>query len=90
MGQTPIGVTFIRGGTEIMVADSNLNHARGADALTLVSTQRALQGGGSAAVLGFLPSGQTPRQFGLEPGGTLLVTDNSSGQLQAIDTGSLP
>jgi DNA-binding beta-propeller fold protein YncE len=90
VGQTPIGVTFIRGGTEIMVADSNLNHVPGADDLTLVSTQRALQGGGSAAVLGFLPSGQTPREFGLEPGGTLLVTDNSSGQLQAIDTGSLP
>jgi len=90
VGQTPIGVAFIRGGTEIMVADSNVNHVHGADALTLVSTQRALQGGGSAAVLGFLPSGQTPREFGLEPGGTLLVTDNSSGQLQAIDTGSLP
>jgi DNA-binding beta-propeller fold protein YncE len=90
VGQTPIGVTFIRGGTEIMVADSNLNHVHGADTLTLVSTQRALRGGGSAAVLGFLPSGQTPREFGLEPGGTLLVTDNSSGQLQAIDTGSLP
>jgi DNA-binding beta-propeller fold protein YncE len=90
VGQTPIGVTFIRGGTEIMVADSNLNHVPGADTLTLVSTQQALQGGGSAAVLGFLPSGQTPREFGLEPGGTLLVTDNSSGQLQAIDTGSLP
>jgi DNA-binding beta-propeller fold protein YncE len=90
VGQTPIGVTFIRGGTEIMVADSNLNHTRGADTLTLVSTRQALQGGGSAAVLGFLPSGQTPREFGLEPGGTLLVTDNSSGQLQAIDTGSLP
>jgi len=90
VGQTPIGVTFIRGGTEIMVADSNLNHVHGADTLTLVSTRRALQGGGSAAALGFLPSGQTPREFGLEPGGTLLVTDNSSGQLQAIDTGSLP
>jgi DNA-binding beta-propeller fold protein YncE len=90
VGQTPIGVTFIRGGTEIMVADSNLNHVHGADTLTLVSTQRALQGGGSAAVLGYLPSGQTPREFGLEPGGILLVTDNSSGQLQAIDTRSLP
>jgi DNA-binding beta-propeller fold protein YncE len=90
VGQTPIGVTFIRGGTEIMVADSNLSHVPGADTLTLVSTRQALQGGGSAAVLGFLPSGQTPREFGLEPGGTLLVTDNSSGQLQAIDTGSLP
>jgi DNA-binding beta-propeller fold protein YncE len=90
VGQTPIGVTFVRGGTEIMVADSNLNHVPGADTLTLVSTQRALQGGGSAALLGFLPSGRTPRDFGLEPGGTLLVADNSSGQLQAIDTGSLP
>ena len=90
VGQTPIGVAFIRGGTGIMVADSNLNHVHGADTLTLVSTQRALQGGGSAAVLGFLPSGETPREFGLEPGGTLLVTDNSAGQLQAIETGSLP
>ena len=61
-----------------------------ADILTLVSTQRAVRGGGSAAVLGFQPSGQTPREFGLEPDGMLLVTDNSSGQLQAIDTGSLP
>jgi hypothetical protein len=79
-----------RGGMEITVADSNPNHVHGGDTLTLVSTQRAPQGGGSAAVLGFLPSGQTPREFGLAPGGTLLVTDNSSGQLQAIDTGSLP
>jgi DNA-binding beta-propeller fold protein YncE len=90
VGQTPIGVTFIRGGTEIMVADSNLNHVPGADTVALVSTQRALLGDGSAAVLGFQPSGQTPREFGLEPDGTLLVADNSSGQLQAIETRSLP
>jgi DNA-binding beta-propeller fold protein YncE len=90
VGQTPIGVTFLRGGTEIMVADANLSHVHGADILTLVSTQRALQGGGSGAVLGFLPSGRTPRELGLEPGGILLVTDSTSGQLQAIDTRSLP
>ncbi len=90
VGQTPIGVAFVRGGTEIMVADANLNNVPGAYTLTLVSTQAALQGRGPGAVLGFLPSGQVPREFGLEPGGTLLVSDNGSGQLQAIDTGSLP
>jgi hypothetical protein len=30
------------------------------------------------------------REFGLERGGTLLVSDSGSGQLQVIDTGSLP
>jgi DNA-binding beta-propeller fold protein YncE len=90
VGQNPIGETFIRGGTQIMVADANLSNYPGAYTLTLVSTQAALQGG-SGAVLGVLPSsGQMPRELGLERGGTLLVSDSGSGQLQVIDTGSLP
>jgi DNA-binding beta-propeller fold protein YncE len=90
VGQNPIGEIFIRGGTQIMVADANLSNYPGAYTLTLVSTQAALQGG-SGAVLGVMPSaGQMPREFGLEPGGTLLVSDTGSGQLQVIDTGSLP
>jgi len=90
VGQNPIGETFIRGGTRIMVADANLSNYPGAYTLTLVSTQAALQGG-SGAVLGVLPSsGQMPRELGLERGGTLLVSDSGSGQLQVIDTGSLP
>ncbi len=90
MGQTPVGLTFVKGGKELMVADSNLNHVPGADNLALISTQRALQGSHSA-LLGYIPTGTTPREFGLEPGGhTLLVANNGSGQLQAIDVGSLP
>ncbi len=90
VGQNPIGATFIRGGTQIMVADANLNHYPGADTLMLVSTQVALRGG-SGAVLGVTPSsGQMTREFGLEPGGTLLVSDSGSGKVQVIDTGSLP
>ena len=90
VGQNPTGETFIRGGTQIMVADANLNHYPGADTLTLVSTQVAVQGG-SGAVLGVMPSsGQMTRELGLEPGGTLLVSDSGSGKLQVIDTGSLP
>jgi serine/threonine protein kinase/DNA-binding beta-propeller fold protein YncE len=90
VGQNPIGETFIRGGTQIMVADANLSNYPGDYTLTLVSTQGVLQGG-SGGVLGVMPSsGQKPREFGLEPGGTLLVSDTGSGQLQVIDTGSLP
>jgi DNA-binding beta-propeller fold protein YncE len=90
VGQSPIGEVFIRGGTQIMVADANLNHYPGADTLTLVSTQGALQGS-HGAVLGVLPSsGQMTREFGLEPGGTLLASDSGSGKVQVIDTGSLP
>jgi DNA-binding beta-propeller fold protein YncE len=90
VGQNPTGETFIRGGTQIMVADANLNHYPGADTLMLVSTQVVLRGG-SGAVLGVTPSsGQMTRELGLEPGGTLLVSDSGSGKLQVIDTGSLP
>jgi serine/threonine-protein kinase len=90
VGQNPIGETFIRGGTQIMVANANLSNYPGAYTLTLVSTQGALQAG-SGAVLGVMPSsGQMPRELGLERGGTLLVSDSGSGQLQVIDTGSLP
>jgi DNA-binding beta-propeller fold protein YncE len=90
VGQNPIGATFIRDGTQIMVANANLSNFPGEYTLTVVSTQGALQGG-SGAVLGVLPSsGQNPREFGLEPGGTLLVSQTGSGKLQVIDTGSLP
>ncbi|HEY2689080.1 MAG TPA: serine/threonine-protein kinase [Streptosporangiaceae bacterium] len=90
LGQTPIGLTFVKGGKEIMIADSNINGVKGADNLALVNTQQALQGD-HGALIGFIPTGKIPREFGMEPDGkTLLVSNNGSGQLQAIDVGSLP
>jgi DNA-binding beta-propeller fold protein YncE len=90
LGQNPIGMTFVKGGKEIMIADSNLNFAPGADNLALVSTQQALQGS-QGALLGYIPTGKVPRELQLEPGGkTVLVTNQRSGQLQAVDVGSLP
>ncbi len=90
LGQTPIGLTFVKGGNEIMIADSNINGVKGADNLALVNTQQALQGG-HGALVGFIPTGKIPREFGMEPGGkTLLVSNNGSGQLQAVDVGKLP
>jgi DNA-binding beta-propeller fold protein YncE/tRNA A-37 threonylcarbamoyl transferase component Bud32 len=90
MGQTPIGLSFVDGSKAIMVADANTRGLPRADNLALVSTELALRGS-SGALRGFITAGRVPRELALEPGGhTLLSTDNGSGQLQAIDTGSLP
>jgi serine/threonine protein kinase/DNA-binding beta-propeller fold protein YncE len=90
VGQKPVGLSFVNGGSEIMVADANSGGPPGADNLVLVSTQLALHGK-SGALSGFIPTGQQPRDLALEPDGkTLLSTDTKSGQLLAIDVRSLP
>jgi DNA-binding beta-propeller fold protein YncE len=90
VGENPIGLAFVKDGKEIVVADANLIAVHGADNLAVIDTQKALgQHGG--ALLGFIPTGMTPRELAVEPGGKiLLATDNNSGQLQAVDVGSLP
>ncbi len=90
VGQKPLGLAFVNGGNEIMVADANTRAVQGADNLALISTQLALQGK-SGALQGFIPTGRVPRELAVVPGGkTLLATNYDSGQLQAVDTGSLP
>jgi serine/threonine-protein kinase len=89
VGVNPSSPVFIRNDKEIIVADSNLHGTAGADSLALISTGRALAG--RAGLLRLIPTGSMPWTVALEPGGpTVLVTDNGSGQLQAIDTRSLP
>jgi DNA-binding beta-propeller fold protein YncE len=90
VGHKPIGLSFVDGGSDIMVADANSGGPPGADNLALISTQLALLSK-SSAVSGFIPTGQQPRDLALEPDGTtLLSTDTKSGQLLAIDVRSLP
>jgi DNA-binding beta-propeller fold protein YncE/tRNA A-37 threonylcarbamoyl transferase component Bud32 len=90
VGQTPLGMSFVNGGKAIMVADANTHGVPGAGNLALVSTALALDGA-KGALRGFISTGLMPRQLAVEPSGKiLLVTDYGSGQLQAIDTGTLP
>jgi serine/threonine protein kinase/DNA-binding beta-propeller fold protein YncE len=90
VGQTPIGLSLVNGGQQIVVADANTRDVQNADNLALVSTQLALLRK-SGALSGFIPTGQQPRDLALEPDGkTLLSTDTKSGQLLAIDVRSLP
>jgi DNA-binding beta-propeller fold protein YncE len=87
VGEAPTGVVLVRGGTRMVVADSNRWGQRGAVAnLAVLSVQAS-----RATLLGYVPASQFPRQFALAPSGTTLyVTDYDSGQLQTVDVASLP
>jgi DNA-binding beta-propeller fold protein YncE len=90
VGENPMGEELVNDGRLIVVADSNLDGLKSASAnLAVVDTARALAG--RPALLGYIPTGLLPRQFTVEPGGrTLLVTDQHSDQLQALQTADLP
>jgi DNA-binding beta-propeller fold protein YncE len=90
VGANPIGLALIRGGAEIVVADSNLNNlADELPNLAIVSTSNALAG--RPALLGLVRSGLVPLELALKPDGkTLLVTNSASHQLQAVDVADLP
>ena len=89
VGSEPVGLAAVRGGTLIVVADSNRFDAAGQrSTLSVVEASAALAG--RPAVVGDLPTGGFPRDMSLSPAGTLLVSDYTSGQVQAIATASLP
>ena len=89
VGSEPVGLAAVRGGTLLVVADSNRFSASGQSSdLSVVSTTAAFAG--RPAVVGDLTTGLFPRDMALSPDGTLLVADYSSSQVQAIATGRLP
>jgi DNA-binding beta-propeller fold protein YncE len=90
VGQRPLGLILVKGGSQLIVTDSNRdNVSGGAATLAVIDVPRALAGKPSPT--GFPPAGSTPRKFAPEPGGgTLLVADTGAGLLQADSTGQLP
>jgi serine/threonine protein kinase/DNA-binding beta-propeller fold protein YncE len=90
VGANPIGLTLASGGDRIVVADSDYNTIPGGkNDLAVVDVHAALNH--KPALLGYIGSGTTPRQFAVVPGGkTLLVTDNGAGEIQAIRIADLP
>jgi DNA-binding beta-propeller fold protein YncE len=90
VGQRPLGLALVNEGAQLIVADSNRdNQPEAAASLAVVDVPKALAG--KPALTGFVAAGRTPRQFALEPGGgTLLVVDTGSGQVQANQIGRLP
>ncbi len=90
VGANPVGMALFNGGTRLVVADSNINLVKGATPnIAVINTTAALAG--KSSLLGLVKSGQVPRQILLMPGGqTLLVTNSTSRNLQAIRVAGLP
>jgi len=90
VGESPLGVTLVDGGSRLVVADSDQHNTPGASAsLAVIDTARALDR--RPSLLGYLQTGMLPRQFALAAEGTtLLVTVTNSNQLLAIHVGDLP
>ena len=90
VGPLPLGLTIINHGTRIVVADSDRDNQPGASpSLAVVDVSKALAG--QPALLGYVPTGVTPRQFALASNGTtLLVTNTNSGQLESLNAAKLP
>jgi DNA-binding beta-propeller fold protein YncE len=89
VGEAPVGLAAVRGGSLIVVADSNRFGAKGAAAdLDVVNVAAALSGG--RAVVGHIPSGAFPREMAAAPDGTLLVSNYASGQVEAVDGATIP
>jgi DNA-binding beta-propeller fold protein YncE len=90
VGEAPVGLALVDGGTRIVVADSDRFSAPDAtSSLAVVDVRAALAG--QPALLGYLRAGGFPRQMALEPGGrTLLVTNFSSQQIEAVGVAGLP
>ncbi len=90
VGQTPIGLALVKGGSRIVVADTDLNAVGPSnDNLAVLDTAKALAG--KAAVLGYIPSGLMPHEMTVSPNGMFLyVTDVGSAQIQVVDLSKLP
>jgi serine/threonine protein kinase len=88
VGEGPIGMTFVKNGREIVVADSNLKSLPNVQPdISVVSVSKALHH--QPALLGLVKSGELPRQFYAQEK-RLLVTNFGSGQLQNILIPDLP
>ncbi len=90
VGANPIGETFIKGGSEIVVADSAKSHQPGTRPdLMVVNTSKALAGDKKHALVARIGTGAEPRDFATI-NSTLLVADTGSGQVQAVSISSIP
>lgn len=90
VGEAPVGLIMVRGGSRLVVADSNRFGASGARSdLAIVNVAAALAG--KAALLGHVPAGQFPRELAVTPDGSVLLAGNyASRQLEAVSGPSLP
>jgi hypothetical protein len=90
VGMSPIGEAFTDGGKRIVIADTNLNSKPKVHGdLAVIDPAAALAG--KPALLGIIPARGQPRQVTVASGGTtLLMANQVSGDVQALELSALP
>jgi DNA-binding beta-propeller fold protein YncE len=88
VGPAPAGILLIKGGKELLVANTGrYDPTLSPQSVTVIDTQRALDG--QPAVLGSIPEGLFPRDFALD-GQTVVLTNFASQSVSLIDVATLP
>jgi DNA-binding beta-propeller fold protein YncE len=91
VGPAPVGVAVIKGGSRIVVTNSN-RFAGGADdrqTITLIDANRVALG--EAAIVGSVPAGSFPREMRVTADGrTLILTNFGSRSIQMVDVARIP
>ena len=86
VGTAPVGVAVINDGKQVVVANSNRFSAdrTARQALTVIDATKVTAG--QSAVMGNLPAGSFPREFGRSPNGRIIFVANyNSNEIQLID-----
>lgn len=91
VGSSPVGVAVLNKGRQVVVSNSNRFARDQTVRQTLTVIDAARVGEGAAAILGSVPAGLFPREFGRSPDGqTLFVSNYISSELEVIDLKRMP
>lgn len=91
VGTSPVGVAVANEGKLLFVTNSNRFSSNRTARQTLTVIDALNVGAGTAAILGSVPAGAFPREFGQSPDGqTLFVANYNSNELELIDLKRLP
>src|ERR1044072_7967628 len=91
VGKSPVGVAVVDDGKQIVVTNSDRFAADRSARQTLTVIDAARGAEGAAAILGTIPAGAFPREFGMSSdGSTLFVANYQSNEIEIIDLRRLP
>lgn len=91
VGTSPVGVAVVNEGKLVVVSNSNRfsNDRKARQTLSVIDAAKV--GNGESALVGSIPAGVFPREFGQSPDGrTLFVSNYVSNELEIIDLNRLP
>ncbi len=87
VGEAPVGLVLVNEEKTVVIADSNRFDANGAtsDLAAVTTGSKALR------LVGYVAAGDFPRDMAVSPnGGTVVISNFGSGQVQELDVESLP